>query len=96
MRSMREKLWPGGNFGFPSVQGSIRMTSPEGRRNWNVPCPSQVISIQDHSTAGSGGKEPRHVDLWEDLRTPRRVPGSREERQWPATECRRHTSRFRE
>ena len=34
-----------GYAGLPSVQGSIRMTCPDGSLNWNVPCPSQVISI---------------------------------------------------
>src|SRR5271157_5238391 len=45
MVSTRSMRWPFGYAGLPSVQGSIRITSPETRRNWNVPCPSQVISI---------------------------------------------------
>ena len=38
---------------MPSVQGSIRMTWPEGSRNWKVPCPSQVICILDDSSASA-------------------------------------------
>src|ERR1017187_1048134 len=39
-------IWGGlGEEGFPSIQGSRRMTWPEGSSNWNEPCPSQVIRI---------------------------------------------------
>src|SRR5579872_7514843 len=44
--SIRSISKPFGYFGLPSVQGSITMTCPEGRRKWNVPWPSQVICMQ--------------------------------------------------
>src|SRR5579863_5810502 len=61
MVSTRSMWCPLGYAGLPSVQGSIRMTCPDGRRNWNDPCPSQVICIPAIMPRSGAGRRSQHA-----------------------------------